>query len=206
MALATPTACLEEVKLDKFCSNSTRSFCNIKAPLEATSEKRFMKSSFLSRNNVSAEVEFSWGATEVKVPDLVDAIVDLTETGSSLRANKLRIVDTLMETNTVLIANKQSWEDASKRAKIENISLMLQAALQADSKVGLKLNIEKSKVNFAIDEMPALRRPTVSPLSDEKWVALETVIEKNISKELIPALKRMGAEGIVEYPLNKIVL
>jgi len=139
------------------------------------------------------------------VPELVDAIVDLTETGSSLRANKLRIVDVLMETNTVLIANKVSWRDPQKRAKIENISLMLQAALHADTKVGLKLNIEKAKLQDAIAEMPALRRPTVSSLSDEAWVALETVIEKKVSRELIPALKRMGAEGIVEYPLNKIV-
>ena len=139
------------------------------------------------------------------MPELVDAIVDLTETGSSLRANKLRIVDVLMETNTVLIANKESWRDPQKRAKIENISLMLQAALHADTKVGLKLNIEKAKLQDAIAEMPALRRPTVSSLSDEAWVALETVIEKKVSRELIPALKRMGAEGIVEYPLNKIV-
>ena len=160
---------------------------------------------YLQKHGVTAEVEFSWGATEVKVPELVDAIVDLTETGSSLRANKLRIVDVLMETNTVLIANKVSWRDPQKRAKIENISLMLQAALHADTKVGLKLNIEKAKLQDAIAEMPALRRPTVSSLSDEAWVALETVIEKKVSRELIPALKRMGAEGIVEYPLNKIV-
>jgi len=161
---------------------------------------------YLSKHGVKAEVEFSWGATEVKVPELVDAIVDLTETGGSLRANKLRIVDVLMETNTVLIANKKSWGDAQKRSKIENISLMLQAALHADTKVGLKLNIEKSKLEEVITEMPALRRPTVSSLSDDSWVALETVIEKKVSRELIPALKRMGAEGIVEYPLNKIVL
>ena len=161
---------------------------------------------YLSKHGVKAEVEFSWGATEVKVPELVDAIVDLTETGGSLRANKLRIVDVLLETNTVLIANKKSWGDAQKRSKIENISLMLQAALHADTKVGLKLNIEKSKLEEVITEMPALRRPTVSSLSDDSWVALETVIEKKVSRELIPALKRMGAEGIVEYPLNKIVL
>ena len=160
---------------------------------------------YLKENGVEAEVEFSWGATEVKVPELVDAIVDLTETGNSLKANNLRIVDTLMETNTVLIANKQSWKDPDKRAKIENVALMLQAALNADSKVGLKLNIEKSKLNEVIEVMPALRRPTVSSLADDSWVALETVIEKKVSRELIPALKRMGAEGIVEYPLNKIV-
>ena len=160
---------------------------------------------FLSEHGVSADVEFSWGATEVKVPELVDAIVDLTETGSSLRANKLRIVDTLMETNTVLIANKASWQDADKRAKIENIALMLDAALQADAKVGLKLNIERSKLHDVVEQLPALRNPTISSLADENWIAVETVIEKKISRELIPALKRLGAEGIVEYPLNKIV-
>ena len=160
---------------------------------------------FLSEHGVSADVEFSWGATEVKVPELVDAIVDLTETGSSLRANKLRIVDTLMETNTVLIANKASWQDAEKRAKIENIALMLDAALQADAKVGLKLNIERSKLHDVVEQLPALRNPTISSLADENWIAVETVIEKKISRELIPALKRLGAEGIVEYPLNKIV-
>ena len=160
---------------------------------------------YLAKHNVNAEIEFSWGATEVKVPELVDAIVDLTETGSSLRANNLRIVDVLMETNTVLIANKESWANEPKRSKIENISLMLEAALHADTKVGLKLNIEKSKLNEAIAKMPALRTPTVSPLTDISWVALETVIEKKVSRELIPTLKRMGAEGIVEYPLNKIV-
>ena len=147
----------------------------------------------------------SHGATEVKVPELVDAIVDLTETGSSLRANNLRVVDVLMETNTVLIANKRSLQDPDKKAKVENIALMLQAALHADDKVGLKLNIEKAKLGEIIEQMPALRRPTVSSLTDDSWVAIETVIEKKVSRELIPALKRRGAEGIVEYPLNKIV-
>ncbi len=160
---------------------------------------------FLAANGVGAEVEFSWGATEVKVPELVDAIVDLTETGSSLRANKLRIVDVLMETNTVLIANKQAWQTPKKRAKIESISLMLEAALQADGKVGLKLNLERTKLSAALENMPALRNPTISSLADEAWVAVETVIEKKVSRELIPALKAMGAEGIVEYPLNKVL-
>ncbi len=160
---------------------------------------------YLERHGVDAEVEFSWGATEVKVPELVDAIVDLTETGSSLRANNLRIVDVLMETNTVLIANRESWADEEKKAKIENMALMLNAALEADAKVGLKLNLERSKLDDILKEVPALRKPTVSSLSDESWIALETVIEKKVSRELIPALKRMGAEGIVEFPLNKIV-
>ena len=160
---------------------------------------------YLDEHRVEAEVEFSWGATEIKVPELVDAIVDLTETGSSLRANKLRIVDILMETNTVLIANKSAWEDQEKRAKIENIALMLSAALEADTKVGLKLNLERSKLEVVLQKVPSLRKPTVSSLSDESWIALETVIEKNVSRDLIPMLKRMGAEGIVEFPLNKIV-
>ena len=161
--------------------------------------------SYLDENGVEADVEFSWGATEIKVPELVDAIVDLTETGSSLRANKLRIVDVLMETNTVLIANKAAWENHEKRSKIENIALMLSAALDADTKVGLKLNLERSKLEVVLQQVPSLRKPTVSSLSDESWIALETVIEKNVSRDLIPMLKRMGAEGIVEFPLNKIV-
>lgn len=161
--------------------------------------------SYLSKHNVSAEVEFSWGATEVKVPELVDAIVDLTETGSSLRANNLRIVDVLMETNTVLIANKDSWSIPEKRSKIENIAMMLEAALQADKKVGLKFNLENEKLVAVLNDLPSLRKPTVSKLSDPSWVALETIIEKNVSRELIPALKRLGAEGIVEFPLNKVV-
>ena len=160
---------------------------------------------FLKQNGVQADVEFSWGATEVKVPDLVDAIVDLTETGSSLRANNLRIVEVLMETNTVLICNEEAWANPTKRDKIENISLMLGAALQADTKVGLKLNLEKVKLDQILETLPALRNPTISSLADENWVAVETVIEKKVSRDLIPALKRSGAEGIVEYPLNKIV-
>jgi ATP phosphoribosyltransferase len=161
--------------------------------------------SFLKKHGVTAEVEFSWGATEVKVPELVDAIVDLTETGSSLRANKLRIVDVLMETNTVLIANKDSWADDAKKAKIENIGMMLNAALQADTKVGLKLNLERTKLSEVLLNLPSLRKPTISSLADEDWIAVETVIEKKVAREIIPALKRLGAEGIVEYPLNKIV-
>ena len=160
---------------------------------------------FLKDHQVTAEVEFSWGATEVKVPELVDAIVDLTETGSSLRANKLRVIDVLMETNTVLIANKESWANGQKKAKIENIALMLDAALQADTKVGLKLNLEKTKLAEVLDNLPALRNPTISSLTDDQWIAVETVIEKKVSREIIPAIKRLGAEGIVEYPLNKIV-
>lgn len=160
---------------------------------------------YLKANSVSAEVEFSWGATEVKVPDLVDAIVDLTETGNSLRANKLRIVDTIMETNTVLIANKTAWEDPEKRSKIEQISLLLQAALEAHSKVGLKLNILREKLDSILSELPALRNPTINRLTDEAWVAIDVIVDEKVVREIIPQLKAHGAEGIVEYPLNKIV-
>lgn len=160
---------------------------------------------YLKDNGVNAEVEFSWGATEVKVPDLVDAIVDLTETGNSIRANKLRIVDTLLFTNTVLIANKAAWENPAKRKKIENIALLLQAALEAKSKVGLKLNIEKSKLDAILADLPALRNPTINQLADEAWVAIETIIDEKVVREIIPELKKRGAEGIIEYPLNKVV-
>lgn len=160
---------------------------------------------FLADKGVKAEVEFSWGATEVKVPDLVDAIVDLTETGNSLRANKLRIVDTLLYTNTVLIANKASWENPEKREKIENIAMLLQSALEANSKVGLKLNIERAKLDTILSELPALRNPTINRLTDDAWVAIDTVLDEKVVREIIPALKAHGAEGIIEYPLNKVV-
>ena len=160
---------------------------------------------YLKDQGVNAQVEFSWGATEVKVPDLVDAIVDLTETGNSLRANNLRIVDTLLYTNTVLIANKAAWENPAKRKKIENIAMLLQAALKAHSKVGLKLNIEKVKLDVLLEELPALRNPTINRLTDDAWVAIDTIIDERVSRELIPALKAHGAEGIIEYPLNKVV-
>lgn len=160
---------------------------------------------YFENKGVKVEVEFSWGATEVKVPDLVDAIVDITETGSSLRANKLRIVDTLLETNTKLIANKQSWANPAKRKKIETIALLLRGALEAESKVGLKMNAPKKALGEIIKAIPALRNPTISPLSNEAWVALETIIDESVVREIIPQLKAMGAEGIVEYPLNKVV-
>ncbi len=160
---------------------------------------------YLKDNGVNAEVEFSWGATEVKVPDLVDAIVDLTETGNSLRANKLRIVDTILYTNTVLIANKISWENPAKRKKIENIALLLTSALEANSKVGLKLNIEKSKLEAILSDLPALRNPTINRLADESWVAIDTILDEKVVREIIPELKERGAEGIIEYPLNKVV-
>ncbi len=160
---------------------------------------------YFETKGVKVDVEFSWGATEVKVPDLVDAIVDITETGSSLRANKLRIVDTLLETNTKLIANKKSWANPAKRKKIETIALLLRGALEAESKVGLKMNAPKKSLNAVINTVPSLRNPTISPLSNEEWVALETIIDESVVREIIPQLKALGAEGIVEYPLNKVV-
>jgi ATP phosphoribosyltransferase len=160
---------------------------------------------YFAAKGVPVEVEFSWGATEVKVPDLVDAIVDITETGSSLRANKLRIVDTLLETNTKLIANKASWADAAKRRKIETIALLLRGALEAESKVGLKMNLPKAALDGIARALPALRNPTISQLSSPDWIALETIIDESVVREIIPRLKALGAEGIVEYPLNKVV-
>lgn len=160
---------------------------------------------YLADNNVTAHVEFSWGATEVKVPDMVDAIVDLTETGNSIRANKLRIVDVLLETNTKLIANKEAWANPEKRKKIESIALLIQSALEAEKKVGLKLNILKSKVPEILNELPSLRNPTVSTLTCDEYVALEVVLDEIVVREIIPSLKAHGAEGIIEYPLNKVV-
>jgi ATP phosphoribosyltransferase len=160
---------------------------------------------YFAEKKIPVDVEFSWGATEVKVPDLVDAIVDITETGGSLRANKLRIVDTLLETNIKFIANRASWADPAKRRKIETIALLLQGALEAESKVGLKLNAPKSALDAIIKAVPALRNPTISPLSNPDWVALETIIDESIAREILPKLKSLGAEGIVEYPLNKVV-
>jgi ATP phosphoribosyltransferase len=160
---------------------------------------------YLRQNKVKAEVEFSWGATEVKAHELVDAIVEITETGSSLRANKLRIVDTLLQSTPRLIANRGSWKNSWKRRKIETISLLLKGALEAESKVGLKMNIARKNLSGLLEALPALRNPTISSLSQEGWVAVETIIDEHVVRELIPALKRAGAEGIIEYPLNKVV-
>lgn len=160
---------------------------------------------YLKKHGVHATVEFSWGATEVKTPDLVDAIVEVTETGGSLRANKLRIVDVVLESNTMLIANKQSWNEPWKREKIENIAMLLQGAINAGNRVGLKMNLRKSDLEKITSLIPALRKPTVSQLSDPDWVAIETIIEEKVVRAIIPQLKRNGAEGIIEYPLNKVI-
>ncbi|MEO7932054.1 MAG: ATP phosphoribosyltransferase [Chthoniobacterales bacterium] len=160
---------------------------------------------FLQAHGVEAEVEFSWGATEVKVPDLVDAIVDITETGSSLRANKLRIIENLTESFPQIIANHGAMEVAWKRGKLERIVLLLQGALNARDKVGLKMNIAENQLKNLLSALPSLRNPTVSHLAQSDWVAVETVIDEKVVREIIPQLKALGAEGIIEYPLNKLV-
>ncbi len=160
---------------------------------------------YLAAKGIKADVEFSWGATEVKVPDLVDAIVDVTETGSSIRANNLRIVDTLLTSFPHFYASKAAAADPWKRDKMERIALMLKAALLARGKVGLKMNLPKDKLAIISEKLPSLRRPTISQLTDENWIAVETIIDETIVRDIIPELIALGAEGIIEYPLNKIV-
>ena len=160
---------------------------------------------YLKQHGVKAEVEFSWGATEMKAHELVDAIVELTETGASLRANKLRIVDTLLASTPRLIANRRAWQDTWKRKKIETLALLLRGALEAETKVGLKMNIAEKNLAQLLKSLPALRNPTISNLSQKGWVAVETIIDEHVVRELIPRLKAAGAEGIIEYPLNKVV-
>ncbi|NDC88077.1 MAG: ATP phosphoribosyltransferase [Bacteroidetes bacterium] len=161
---------------------------------------------WLAEHGVEAHVEFSWGATEAKCPDLVDAIVEVTETGSSLRANKLKIVEVLMESTTRLVANKEAWENPWKRSKIEGIAMLMQGAIRAEGKVGIKLNARREDASAVIALLPAMRMPTVSPLAlGDEWVAIETIIEERQIRSLLPDLKRAGAEGIIEYELNKII-
>lgn len=160
---------------------------------------------YLAKHGVKAEVEFSWGATEIKAPEFVDAIVEITETGSSLKANKLRIVDTVMETWNQLIANKKAFENPWKREKIENIAMLLLAAMAAEGKVGLKMNVEKHDMKTVSDILPSITSPTISHLGESGWYALEVIIEEREVKRLIPALRRAGARGIIEYSLNKVI-
>src|SRR5579872_1987630 len=161
---------------------------------------------YLRRHGVAARVEFSWGATEVKVPQLADAIVEVTETGSSLRANRLRIVDTVLESRTVFIANRASIADTWKCEKISNLVLLLSGAIAAYTKVGIMLNVRKENLAAVLGALPALKNPTVSTLSDPEWIAVNTIVDENIVRTIIPRLKAAGAQGIVEYPLNKIVV
>ena len=161
---------------------------------------------YLKSHGVTAKVEFSWGATEVKPPELADAIVEVTETGSSLRANKLRIVETVMESNTQLIANVNSWKDSWKRRKLEDMRMLLEGAINALGKVGLMLNVRKADLKRVLDVLPALKKPTISHLSDDEWLAVNTILDESTVRTIIPRLKEAGAQGIVEYPLNKIVM
>src|SRR6516162_6672992 len=163
-------------------------------------------SRYFSQRGIDVKVEFSWGATEVKPPTLADAIVEVTETGSSLKANRLRIIETVLESNTQIIANKTAWNEPCKRQKINNISLMLNAAITAQGRVGLMLNARKADLRDVLNVLPALNSPTVSQLSDAEWVALNTILDETQVREVIPKLKAVGATGIVEYPLSKVVL
>jgi ATP phosphoribosyltransferase len=161
---------------------------------------------YLAAHGVAAKVEFSWGATEVKPPVLADAIVEVTETGSSLRANKLKIIDTVLESNTQLIANHRAWGEADKRRKLEDIKMLLEGAINALGKVGLMLNVHKDCLPAVLSVLPALKRPTISHLSDDDWLAVNTILDETTVRDIIPRLKQAGGQGIVEYPLNKIVL
>ena len=161
--------------------------------------------SYFAKLNINVTVEFSWGATEVKPPRLADAIVEATETGSTLRANHLRIIDTVLESNPQLVASQKAVTDPWKKQKLDNLALLLRAAIEAQGSVGLMLNIECDKLSALLDLLPALQKPTVAPLSDENWVAVSTILEERAVRELIPKLKAVGGHGIVEYPLNKIV-
>jgi ATP phosphoribosyltransferase len=202
---------------------SKQSFGRVRWVLAAPEESRFrspqelsgatiatelvrVTQNYFERLGVQVNVEFSWGATEVKPPVLADAIVEATETGSTLRANRLRIIDTVMESNTQLVANAPAWRDLWKRTKIENVALLLKAAIEAQGRVGIMLNVRRVDLEGILALLPALRRPTVSALTDSDWVALNTIIEERTVRDLIPRLKAARAEGIVEYPLNKIVL
>jgi ATP phosphoribosyltransferase len=164
-----------------------------------------MTEKYLAKHGVNARVEFSWGATEVKVPQLADAIVEVTETGSSLRANHLRVLDTLLESATWFIANRAAWKDSWKHERISNMAMLLDGAIKAYNRVGLMLNLRREDLDKVLGALPALRNPTVAQLSDSGWLAINTIVEERTVRQLIPKLKAAGAEGIVEYPLNKVV-
>ncbi len=185
-------------------TSSIKSVKDLKGKRIATELVNVVKA-YLKKHQVKAEVEFSWGATEAKPPLLADAIVELTETGSSLRANNLRIVDTVLTSTTLLIANRNSWKDQAKRQKIENLSILLQGALLAEVKVGLKMNVQKQDLKKILSLLPALKNPTIAQLTDDKWLDVETIVDEKIVRNLIPKLKQAGAQGIIEYPLNKVV-
>jgi len=184
--------------------SAIKSVADLKGKRVATEAVNLTKN-FLRSKGVTAEVEFSWGATEAKVPDLVDAIVDTTETGSSLRANNLRVIADIMASSTAIVANRDSWNDPWKRTKIEEIAMMLEGALRAEEMVGLKMNVPKSRLKKVIAVLPAMKKPTLAPLSDPKWISVETVIAERDVRRLVTGLRAAGAEGFVEYPLNKVI-
>jgi ATP phosphoribosyltransferase len=186
-------------------SSPIRSIADLEGKIIATELVGFTRR-LLDTHGVRAKVEFSWGATEVKPPVLADAIVEVTETGSSLRANNLRIVETLLESNTQLIANRAAWKDEPRRRKLEDLQMLLEGAINALGKVGLMLNVEASNLKSVLQVLPALKRPTVSQLSENGWLAVNTILDESTVRTIIPALKKAGAQGIVEYPLNKIVM
>ena len=186
-------------------ASAIRSVADLQGRIVAT-ELVGVTKRWLAERGVEAKVEFSWGATEAKLPELADAIVEVTETGSSLRANKLRVVDTVLESTTQFIANKASWDDGDKRRKIEDVVMLLHGAIAALDKVGLMLNVEVEHLDAVLAVLPALRNPTISHLSDEGWLAVNTILDETVVRKIIPRLKEAGAQGIVEYPLNKIVM
>jgi len=186
-------------------SSSFRSVKDLEGKIIATELVATTKR-YLAAHGINAKVEFSWGATEVKPPVLADAIVEVTETGSSLRANKLKIIDTVMESNTQLIVNVDSWKDLWKRRKLEDMRMLLEGAINALGKVGLMLNVHKDCLDAVLKVLPALKRPTISHLSDEDWLAVNTILDESTVRDIIPRLKQAGGQGIVEYPLNKIVM
>ena len=184
--------------------SSIRSVKDLQGKRIATEAMNLTKG-YLARNGVDAQVEFSWGATEVKPPKLADAIVEITETGSSLRANNMRIVDTILETNTKLVANVQAWEDADKRRKIEQLGMLLEGAILAVDKVGLMMNVPNQYLDAILEVLPAMNTPTISALTDRDWADVLVILEEKQARELIPELKRQGAQAIVEFPLNKVI-
>lgn len=185
--------------------SSIKSIKDLKGKVIATELVNVVKK-YCKKNGVNAKVEYSWGATEAKPPKLADAIVELTETGSSLRANKLKILDTVLESNTAVISNKATLSDGWKKQKIDNIIMLLSGALNAETKVGLKMNVPANRLKNILSLLPALQTPTVAPLADKNWVDIDTIIEESIVRDILPRLKKAGAQGIVEYPLNKVIL
>ena len=185
-------------------NSDIKSVSDLKGKRVATEFVRVTRK-YIESHGVTANIEFSYGATEVKVPELVDAIADLTETGSSLRANNLRIIATILESNAKLHANKNSWQCEWKREKLQNLAVLLQGALTADSKVGLKMNVPGDRINDVLSALPAMKHPTISKLYNSDWVAVEVVLDEKKSRDLIPPLRRMGAQDLIEYPLNKVI-